>query len=484
MSDINMPLAPEPDGQQDVDLPLNTTPTYTSTYVFSTNDITGTFGGLTQGDVLPGETPVIDFSADPMVTKEGVDLYPINSEFGYVVTDFIGAVPKTFDGNPEYEEGWAGDLKNELGEQAGLVVADSPTDVFLTPARLGTWLVGMGGESIKASTEHYSVMQALLSDQDYSGDTDALYPLDDTLTIVGGTYDGWDLADAIADAGDVNGDDVADIKDVLAPNETTITENIAVGDDYSVSVKDDGKVLYRWGNAIKKPNDIRIESEIALPDEWKADIDDATGLQPLYIVSQAELVVRHTITNNPNDQIRPEDYENEAATGTLPTYEILPDGKWVSTDDYYAGDGTFYPAGTVLKDPALAALAVNSALYGTGAMSVDMLQGFTNAWYQTMDREPFEPVLNADGTDYEVGPRWRLKADKYGQDLPSVTIPVDPSLEPPAHAGPGEVRCGCGNPDRHQPDGLEDHFAAHHQHGLAQRGGHGFGQRRELHRQL
>ncbi|MBN2873120.1 MAG: calcium-binding protein, partial [Halothiobacillaceae bacterium] len=58
--------------------------------------------------------------------------------------------------------------------------------------------------------------------------------------------------------------------------------------------------------------------------------------------------------------------------------------------------------------------------------------GFTNAWYTTMDREPFEPVLNEDGTEYaDSGPRWRLKTDKYGQDLPSVVIPTDPSDEPP-----------------------------------------------------
>ena len=48
-----------------------------------------------------------------------------------------------------------------------------------------------------------------------------------------------------------------------------------------------------------------------------------------------------------------------------------------------------------------------------------------------MDREPFEPDLNDDGTDYDTGPRWRLQPDKYGQDLPSVVIPTDPSEPPP-----------------------------------------------------
>lgn len=79
---------------------LNLTPDYTVTHTFSTNDITGTFDGLTQGDVVPGEIPIIDFSAAPMVTKDGVDLFPINSEFGFVVTDFDGAVQKDFFDNP------------------------------------------------------------------------------------------------------------------------------------------------------------------------------------------------------------------------------------------------------------------------------------------------------------------------------------------------------------------------------------------------
>ena len=80
----------------DPDQVLNSTPDYTVSHTFSTQDVTGTFDGMTQGDVLPGETPVIDFSADPKVTKDGVNLYPINSEFGFLVTDFEGAVEKGF----------------------------------------------------------------------------------------------------------------------------------------------------------------------------------------------------------------------------------------------------------------------------------------------------------------------------------------------------------------------------------------------------
>ncbi len=401
------------------------------THVFSTADITGSFRGLTQGDVLPGQTPVIDFSAAPKVTQDGVELYPINSEFGFNVTDFEGAVPKDFVDDPDYAEGWAGDLKDADGNQLGLVVSDSPTDTFKTPALLGTWLVGMGGDAVKADSEHYSVMQAVLSDQRYPGDPDALYPLDDNLRLIGGDYDGQYVKDVLPLVGDANGDGVVDIRDLLQPNESTITENIAVSNDYSVTLKDDGKLLYRWGNEIKRPNDIRMEAELPLPDEWKAADPAQPDLLPLFRVTQAELVVRHTVTNNPNDQIRPEDYENEAATGTLPEYIIQPDGKWVTAADYYAGDGTLYPAGTVLRDPALADAVKGSLLDQIGALSSDLLGGFTNAWYTTMDREPFEPVLSPDGTEYDVGPRWRLKADKYGQDLPGVDMPQDPSLPPP-----------------------------------------------------
>lgn len=57
---------------------LNKTPDYTVSHVFSIDDITGGFDGATVAD-----TPsIIDFDTT-QVTKEGVTLYPIDSEFGF-----------------------------------------------------------------------------------------------------------------------------------------------------------------------------------------------------------------------------------------------------------------------------------------------------------------------------------------------------------------------------------------------------------------
>tara|TARA_R110002012_G_scaffold5172_2_gene23714 strand:+ start:3027 stop:5423 length:2397 start_codon:yes stop_codon:yes gene_type:complete len=435
-------------GVLDFDEALNTVPDFTSTHVFSTADVTGTFSGVTQG----ADGGVIDFSGDSgtKVTKEGVTLYPIDSEFGFEVTDFDGAVEKEIDG--VFSEGWVGDV-TEAGEQIGLVVSDAPTDFFKTPATLGTWLAGIGGNTVKASTEHYVVMQQVLSDQAFPGDPDAVYQLDDDLVLLSldPALNGQRVADLINGTAtfegapvvieDKNLDGVVDIKDLLNPNESTISYDIAYGDDYSVTMKDDGKLLYRWGNTIKRPNDVRLETHLDTPDEWK-ELDEYTSLKKLFQITDAELVVHHEITNNPNDQIRPEDFENESAIGQLPTYEVIENyndeaGRtvWATTDDYYAGDGTLYAAGTILRDSALAEAAEGSLLNELGAMSSDLEGGFTNAWYTTMDREPFEPELNADGTEYITGPRWRLKTDKYGQDLPSVTIPLDPSDEPPVQNG-------------------------------------------------
>ncbi len=504
---------PPPEVPTPADVLLNTSETaYRVSHTFSTDDIQGGFDGATQGK----DGGIIDFGATPTTTKDGVSLYPIDSEFGFVVTDFIGAQDKTRDGL--YTEGWAGDLLAEDGTtQLGLVISNARTDFMQSPNILGTWLVGMGGDAVKASTEHYSVMQSVLSDQSFPGDSEALLPLDDDLRLVDyevnddgtlvfdaddnpvmGTMHGlyvWDIVQALqssidgvaertdldfdrdgvldsytnmtatvefdgvdldvaaidltgngqADVWDrgLNGFGTAGIADILDPNESSMVEDIAVSTDYSVTLKDDGKLLYRWGNLIKRPNDVRASAEMQLPDEWT---EEDSGVMKLFHVTAAELVVNHTVTNNPNDQIRPEDFENEAAIGNLPSYtEVLDsDGdvvQWVSTEAYYSGNGTLYEAGTVLRDFTLPDLYADSLIAEMGAMSSDLVDGFTNEWYTTMDREPFQAVLNDEG-GYELGPRWRLQPNKYGQDLPSVEMPQDPQDPLPITNGEEKYEVG------------------------------------------
>ena len=92
---------------------------------------------------------------------------------------------------------------------------------------------------------------------------------------------------------------------------------------------------------------------------------------PNFQVTKAQLIVNHWITNNPNDQLRPEDLENEAAIGRLPYYTNSIDpatGKeiWKSNRACYEGDGdvldttegevdgTFIGVGTILKNGPVA----------------------------------------------------------------------------------------------------------------------------------
>ena len=59
-------------------------------------------------------------------------------------------------------------------------------------------------------------------------------------------------------------------------------------------------------------------------------------------------------------------------------------------------------------------------------LSPEVLAGFTAEYFIITDREPFEAVV-VDG-EYESGPRWRVKPEKFGQDLPGVIVPVDPTV--------------------------------------------------------
>ena len=393
---------------------------YTSpTHVFSMNDIQGDFQGTLYADnpsIICTEAPCS--GEQPYVEPfTGTTLYPINSEFSFQVTDFVGAereIGEHEDGL--YDDGWVGNLYDG-DEQIGVMISSPETPNFKTGIPLGTWCAGLGGNMVKCSAEKYTVMEHVQTCTekvpyfytDLSWDA-ICKPLDDTLYHATDTEKDYPLCPADMVDADGNLLNCTQPADVLLPNESDLV-NIAVGPNYSMTQKDDGKLLFRWGSVQKRPTDVRLYAKIDLPDAW----DNAE-----YTVTKAELVIHHKVTNNPNDQVRPEDFENEAATGRLPAYTADENGRWTSSNSCYEGDGHEILAGTLLKDPALADPA---------GWSEDLRKGQTNAWFTTMDRDPYEsdPVTGS-------GPRWRLKSPKFGQNLPGLEIPIDNCTQPPLTA--------------------------------------------------
>lgn len=403
-------------------------------HIFSTNDVQGGFDGSTYGPGGSIQDPTIlcPSCSSAYVDKNGVAMIPVDSEFGFVVEDFVSAAQKTR--NNDYEEGFVGDL-TENSVQIGLQVSNAPTDTFKVKTPLGTWCLGLGSTSVKCSTEHYTTMESLLTchetipyknaDEITGTQQDLIDPAtgavvdncatqnldNDLLVLVNGIPSFPLMPDA-----DGNPD--------LEPNESTVRDQIAASTEYAITKKDDGKPLYRFGNMIKRPNDIRLYAKLDLPQEWKDNPDMA------YTVYRAELVVEHQITNNPNDQLRPEDLENEAATGRLPAYAEDSDGLWRSTRDCYESDGDFIPRDTVFRNPPFTdRIPQDPSEFVPGALfaySSDLRQGLTNGWYTTIDRDPFEsdPVSGK-------GPRWRLKVNKFGQDIPGLEIPLIECSQPP-----------------------------------------------------
>jgi len=295
--------------------------------------------------------------------KDGEYYYGIDSDFGYNVEDFNWILPQTprlRDG--VYTEGMIHDVLDPVtGETIGVKAVTEVTKRWKAGPLKGEWLAGLGGLSVKGATEHYRVMDNVLN-------ADWMPPL---------------VAAELATPGD--------------PSSEII--NVA---DFGTRMKDDGKILFMWGNLNKKPTDLELFTTIPVPDAWKAP-----GAN--FDVLSAKLIVEHRITTSPNDQIRPEDFENESATGILPSYNVLPDGSWVSAVDALAGDGSFIPAGTILKSPALVVSPGETGYYP----SSDLVYGLTNAWFTSLDRDPFGGL----------NPRYRLTSSKYGQDNPGVEIP-------------------------------------------------------------
>ena len=412
-----------------------------------------------------------------LLDKSGVTLYPVDSEFGYYVVDFLGAQGKSRDG--DYMEGFVGNIV-DAGVQVGIKISNAPTLKYKVKPPLGTWCQGLGGTSVKCETEHYTTMEHVLSCHEtipYSfadpvtGIHDILqHPTAASLSTV--PMHRWMtlrmvLVDGLPTARLIDATPCEDVNDPegcqMFPNDKTdMLNNIALSSDYSVQLKDDGKPLYGWGGIHKRPNDVRMYARLELPDEWKAEGAD-------FVVTKAQLVINHWITNNPNDQLRPEDLENEAATGRKPSYRIEgtiggADEVWKSTIPCYEGDGdlidteegaddpTFIGVGTYLKNMpfALDPAATPGDLPADDpyAFSSDLQGGFTNAFYTTINRDPFEWSYDADpdplvqdfvGSAFPddtlgelvSGPRWRLKPNKFGQDLPGLEIPLVECSPPP-----------------------------------------------------
>jgi len=504
---------------------------FESTHQFSIDDIQGAFTGSTYGaagavtdptiicDVPGGVTCPTTAEVGPVLDKQGVTLYPIDSEFGFYVVDFLGAAQKYRDDN--YLEGWAGNFADLVG--SGLKVSNQATDTYKVKPPYGTWCRGLGGNSVKCETEHYTVMEHVLSCHEvipylYADPVTGTQEVQSFLDLIPADYPNeppyelpaqstFDCALAGLDDAQylVSGGVVTDTlltssqsppEGQMYPNDlTTVLDNYSVSNDYSITLKADGKPDYHWGTLIKRPNDIRMYARFDVPPEWTAPNAPPQGYQ----VTKALLYVDHWITNNPNDQLRPEDIENEAATGRKPSYRVdsadpsSPDPTatvWKSTVPCYEGDAdvidteeggqdpTFIGVGTYLKNTPWGYTDVQPAdpcdpvtgdnCYDPQPLSADLTGGLTNAYYTSINRDPFEwsyiPVdrpaneFNFIGCAGPVddpafagtcqddfdnpypdvanlvlvsGPRWRLKANKFGQDLPGLEIPATECSPPP-----------------------------------------------------
>jgi len=440
---------------------------YTSpTHVFQLGDIIGTFDGSTVGTdptilctptgtpTFPGTSPCPpDIPLPQGGQTPSTGLYAIDSSFGFYVSDFVGAAEKVRDN--DYLEGWVGMYTDPTTMDPGLLIADAATDTFRVAPPLGTWCAGIGGEAVKCDTEHYSVMEHILTCHEVVPYNPSILstglqpPLIDPATgnpIPDPNNPGQPLRcrkldndlrliqnGAVTNIPITMGLDGTPAE--LTANESTVLENIATSGSYSITEKDDGKALYRWGNLVKRPNDIRIYARIPLPAEWK--VPGAS-----FAVTKARLIVDHWITNNPNDQLRPEDLENEGATGRIPSSNgVLPRAIAVgsflySARDCYEGDGDFLPAGSVMQNGDFMTPTADPIPF-----SSDLTDGFTNAWYTTIDRDPFEWSYALGGSQLPVddgslgaalsGPRWRLRANKFGQDIPGLEVPLIACSPPP-----------------------------------------------------
>ena len=459
----------------DPSVPIITFP-YEAEHIFSVDDVIGGFDGKTfkQDPTILCGTPNSDGMVTacpegivPLSDKDDDKLYPIDSEFGFNVVDFLGAAQLERD--DDYLEGFAGNIMDGP-DVIGLKISNASTKTYKVKPPLGTWCQGLTATAVKCSTEHFSVMEHVLTCHetipyqfaDPDDGTQAIQTLitEDGDRIFDCTAAELDTTPNVIVQGEVTADEynpsatMEDDPGFMEPNDNTDAQNnIATTSDYSITLKDDGKVLYRWGSLIKRPTDVRLYAKLPLPEEWKEPDAD-------YTVHAAYLVIDHWITNNPNDQVRAEDLENEGATGRKPSYRVDTDGRWLSLIDCVEGDGDLIPGdeGEIDPDVIPSGTVFKQSLDLQGSnppavLSSDLDGKFTNAFYTTINRDPFEwsyrtdegdenvynfvgtsiPVADAEARDWTLvsGPRWRLKSNKFGQDLPGLDIPRTECSPPP-----------------------------------------------------
>ena len=127
------------------------------THVFTIEDVQGGFDGSTVGTAgrvtdpsivcgapIAGSPACPVDAAQPVMDSDGDLLFPVDSEFGFNVVDFLGAQPKTRDG--DYGEGFVATVQEE-GEDVGLKLSNAATEFYKVRPPLGTWCAGLGGNT-------------------------------------------------------------------------------------------------------------------------------------------------------------------------------------------------------------------------------------------------------------------------------------------------------------------------------------------------
>ena len=141
-------------------------------HVFSIDDVMGDFEGTTFGPTGISQDPSIICGLDggvacpdgigPVLDKSGVMLYPVDSEYGFYIVDFLGAQGKARDG--DYLEGFVGNIVEE-GVVTGIQVSNAATEKYKVKPPLGTWCQGLAAlrsNARQSTTPRWSTCSAAM----------------------------------------------------------------------------------------------------------------------------------------------------------------------------------------------------------------------------------------------------------------------------------------------------------------------------------